>query len=195
MSSLSVPTSRRAVLLALGTALLVTLLHPAAARAVGGAGPPTYTEPVDAPVIDPFRPPSSPYGPGNRGIEYATEAGTVVRAAGAGQVTFSGAVAGGLHVTVRHPDGIRTSYSFLAEILVVRGAAVRRGQGVGIAGSRLHVGARRGETYIDPASLWGPAGPPRVELVPLDGGGGTPGASSAGADGAEPRVRVSWQWW
>ena len=28
---------------------------------------------VDAPVLDPFRPPPNPYGPGNRGIDYVLE--------------------------------------------------------------------------------------------------------------------------
>lgn len=130
-----------------------------------------YDPPVDAPVTDPFRPPPMPWLPGNRGIEYATEPGTPVRAAADGVVTFAGAVAGSLHVTVRHPDGVRTSYSFLASIAVRAGAVVPRGAVVGRAGARLHVGARRGELYIDPASLWGAQGPPRARLVPLDGGG------------------------
>lgn len=131
-----------------------------------------YQAPVDAPVVDPFRPPTTPYGPGNRGIEYDTIPGTPVRAAGDGRVAFAGWVGGELHVTVIHPDGIRTSYSFLAELHLVRGRGVDRGDLIGMAGPRLHVGARRGTTYIDPASLWGAEGPPLVELVPLDGGGG-----------------------
>ena len=54
------------------------------------APPPTYRLPVDAPVVDGFRPPTTPYGPGNRGLEYATVAGTEVRAAAGGRVTFAG---------------------------------------------------------------------------------------------------------
>ncbi|MDQ6697436.1 MAG: peptidoglycan DD-metalloendopeptidase family protein [Actinomycetota bacterium] len=130
----------------------------------------TYRPPVDAPVTDPFRAPLTPYGPGNRGIDYATAPGTSVRAAADGTVAFAGPVAGGLHVTVLHADGIRTTYSFLAAIRVVRGEMVRGGDEVGVAGAMLHIGARRGDTYIDPASLWGrAAGPPAVRLVPLDG--------------------------
>jgi len=143
-----------------------------------GPGEPAYLPPVDAPVADPFRPPANPYGPGNRGIEYVTMPGTAVRAAGAGVVSFAGPVAGSLHVTVAHPDGIRTSYSFLADVTVRRGQSVDQGTVVGHTGSRFHVGARRGDTYIDPASLWGRRGPPRVALVPLDGGGTTAGAPS-----------------
>jgi murein DD-endopeptidase MepM/ murein hydrolase activator NlpD len=128
-----------------------------------------YAPPVVAPVTDPFRPPPQPWLPGNRGIEYATTPGTPVRAAGRGRVSFAGPVAGALHVTVAHPDGIRTSYSFLATVTVRAGADVVRGQVVGTTGPRLHVGARRGDTYIDPASLWAATGPPWVRLAPLDG--------------------------
>jgi len=138
-----------------------------------------YQPPVEAPVIDPFRPPSTPYGPGNRGLEYATVPGMLVRAAADGEVVFAGPVGGSLHVTVLHADGIRTSYSFLAAVRVRRGDRVLRGDVVGVAASILHVGARRGERYIDPASLWSDRpGPPEVHLVPLDGGGSPPAGGS-----------------
>ncbi len=141
---------------------------------VDGRGPVDYDPPVEAPVTDPFRPPAQPWLPGNRGIEYATVPGTPVRAAARGRVSFAGPVAGALHVTVEHPDGIRTSYSFLATVAVSVGAEGAKGQVVGTSAARLHVGARRGDTYIDPASLWGLPGPPWVRLVPLGGGGGQP---------------------
>ncbi|HYI62781.1 MAG TPA: M23 family metallopeptidase [Acidimicrobiales bacterium] len=153
----------------------VVLVAPAAP---GGDDRVAYAPPVRAPVVDPFRPPPRPWLPGNRGIEYATGPGTEVRAAGRGTVTFAGPVAGSRHVTAAHPDGVRTSYSYLAVVRVAVGQAVSRGTVVGVAGARLHVGARRGHHYIDPASLWS-AGPPRVQLVPLDGAG--PGRVGAGA--------------
>ncbi len=132
----------------------------------------TYRPPVDAPVTDPFRPPLTPYGPGNRGIDYATAPGMSVHAAADGVVVFAGAVAGGLHVTVLHADGIRTTYSFLAVIRVHERQTLRGGDVLGVTGVALHLGARRGDVYIDPASLWRPAtGPPAVHLVPLDGSG------------------------
>jgi len=148
-----------------------------------------YQPPVDAPITDPFRPPLTPYGPGNRGIDFATVPGTSVRAAADGMVVFAGPVAGGLHVTVLHADGIRTTYSFLAAMRVGERQAVRSGDVVGLTGATLHVGARREDTYIDPALLWGRStGPPAVHLVPLDGSGshrdalGGPGPK-AGAQG------------
>lgn len=149
----------------LATAALLVLLAPgrAAPRAVEG-----YQPPVDAPVVDLFRPPATPFGPGNRGIDYATTPGTPVRAAAAGEVAFAGGVGGGLHVVVRHADGIRTSYSFLAAVSVERGERVGAGQTVGVAASSLHFGARRGDAYIDPLTLLGGWNGRRVHLVPDD---------------------------
>jgi murein DD-endopeptidase MepM/ murein hydrolase activator NlpD len=178
------------VLAALGAALAATVVPggPGAPRAAAQVETPDgeqvdYAPPVDAPITDPFRPPPRPWLPGNRGIEFATVPGTPVRAAGRGRVAFAGPVAGALHVTVAHPDGVRTSYSFLASVAVVVGADVVRGQVVGTAGRRLHVGARRGDTYIDPASLWGATGPPWVRLAPLDGAGAPPGRRVGGVRG------------
>jgi len=126
-----------------------------------------YAEPVDAPVIDRFRPPSTPYGPGNRGWEYATEAGGVVRAAADGIVTFAGTVGGSTAVTISHADGLRTSYSYLTATSIRTGDRIRLGDPVGQSGARLHFGVRRGEVYLDPAVLFAPPAVRRVRLVPL----------------------------
>jgi len=152
---------RLAALLAAFVALFVV----APAALASAPAPVSYRPPVDAPVVDPFRPPPKPWEAGNRGLEYATDQGTPVAAAGDGEVVFSGAVAGGLHVVVLHADGIRTSYSFLRSVAVHRGDRVRQGQPVGSAGDRVHFGARAGDAYVDPALLFG-AGPPEVHLVP-----------------------------
>jgi len=156
--------------------------------APGGGPGIVYQPPLEAPVADPFRAPPNPYAAGNRGIEYATLPGTPVRAVADGTVVFAGPVAGSLHVTVLHADGIRTSYSFLAEILVTTGQVVARGQPVGRSGSRLHLGARTGPRwYIDPATLW--SGPPHVYLVPVGGSGDQGYASDNG--GAQDLSDVS----
>jgi murein DD-endopeptidase MepM/ murein hydrolase activator NlpD len=129
-----------------------------------------YRVPVDAPVADPFRPPATPYGPGNRGIDFATTAGQPVLAMADGVVVFAGQVGGTLHVVVRHADGVRTSYSFLAVVLVSVGQPVLSGTPVGRAGIDVHVGARVGDEYIDPASLWSRADgrAAHAHLVPDD---------------------------
>jgi hypothetical protein len=194
---------RRAVCGALGVAIATSSLWPAtAARAQPSqAAPPapSYRPPVSAPVADPFRPPAGPYGAGNRGLEYDTEPGDPVWASADGTVVFAGPVAGALHVTVRHPDGVRTSYSFLAAVEVLLGQRVRAGDRVGVAGDRLHFGARSGDAYFDPASLF-VGGEVEVELLPFEippgstpeaearalaqlaldgGGGGLPGIDAA----------------
>lgn len=126
-----------------------------------------YRPPVDAPVIDPFRPPATPYGPGNRGIDYATVPGAPVGAAAAGQVVFAGRVGTGLHVVVLHGDGLRTSSSFLASIAVHRGQAVAAGETLGTTTGPLHFGARAGDAYLDPMVLFGGGGGRAVvHLVP-----------------------------
>ncbi|MCU1356702.1 MAG: peptidase family protein [Acidimicrobiales bacterium] len=132
----------------------------------GFAGPGTYRPPVSAPVADPFRPPPEPWLAGNRGIEYRTVPGTLVRAIGPGVVTFAGLVAGEVDLTIRHPDGLRSSYVDLASVRVRRGDRIDAGQVVGAATDRLHLGVRRGDTYLDPASLWGTRLAGRVVLVP-----------------------------
>jgi murein DD-endopeptidase MepM/ murein hydrolase activator NlpD len=148
---------------------VVALAVPVGADGGGGA----YIPPVDAPVVDPFHLPDTPYGAGNRGLEYATLPGTAVRASAAGVVSFAGPVGGALHVTVLHPDGVRTSYSFLARIAVVLGQPVRQGQVVGVAGARFHFGARVGGDYIDPAALFSGAAFD-VALLPLVPAGSGP---------------------
>ena len=125
-----------------------------------------YRPPTDAPVLDPFRPPPEPWLAGNRGIEYATPAGAPVQAIGPGRVAFAGQVAGRLVVTVNHPDGLRSSYTGFGAITTRRNAVVRSGDVVGTAGGPFHLGVRRGDTYLDPALLWGAApGAGRVFLV------------------------------
>lgn len=133
------------------TAAMVAVL-PVAAEP---PAPVVHSPPVDAPVADPFRPPVTEYGPGNRGLAYDLAPATPVRATADGSVVFAGAVGATQHVTVLHADGLRTSYSFLSGVRVRRGDAVRRGDIVGEAGRGFHLGARDGELYLDPESLFG----------------------------------------
>jgi len=140
-----------------------------AAQSAGGPVAVRYRPPVDSPVVDPFRPPATPYGAGNRGIDYATVPGTPVGAAASGQVVFAGRVGTGLHVVVLHGDGLRTSSSFLASVAVRRGQMVTAGETLGTTGASLHFGVRAGHAYLDPMLLFGDgAGPVAVHLVPDD---------------------------
>ena len=151
-----------ALVLVVATAVVTVVAHPEPA---GGQTAARYVPPVDAPVVDPFRRPARAFGAGNRGLTYDLPSGTPVRASADGQVTFAGAVAGTLHVTVLHPDGLRTSYSFLEAVSVRRGQAVAQGQVLGTAGTGFHLGVRSGDAYLDPAALFGGV-EVRVRLVP-----------------------------
>jgi len=124
--------------------------------------PAPYRAPVAAVVAVPFSLPDGPFGPGNRGLEYRTTPGEPVRAIGAGVVRFAGSVAGERYVTIEHPDGLLSSYSYLAGLTVRVGRPVGIGAVIGTASSRFQLGLRRGGDYIDPAPLLGPALRPRL---------------------------------
>ena len=126
-----------------------------------------YRAPVPGPIVDPFRPPPTPYAPGHRGVDYRTRPGQAVVAAAGGTVLFAGQVGGGLDVVVLHSDGIRTSYGGLASISVHRGQAVAAGQPVGTSTASVHFGVRAGRAYLDPQVLLAdpPAAPAHAYLV------------------------------
>ncbi len=158
-------------------AVLVALASPAPAVASAPPAPTTWTMPVDGSVDRPFVEPAGPYGAGHRGVDVAAAPGSRVRAAGPGVVTFAGPVAGTLHVVVLHDGGLRTSYSFLADVSVRAGASVARGDVVGTSGGAdagdhaagvVHFGLRRGDRYLDPMLLFAPPDLATVvRLVPL----------------------------
>lgn len=155
-----------APLLAVGVAVVAVAVPFLMTFAAAAASPSSvsYEPPVDGPIVDTWRPPPEDWDPGNRGIDYAPGRGTPVRAAADGEVTFAGQVGGSLHVVILHTDGVRTSYSFLQSVAVHRGDRVRQGEVVGTAGDDLHFGARVGDDYIDPRTLFD--GPAQVFLVP-----------------------------
>lgn len=112
-----------------------------------------YFPPTDAAIADGFRPPDDPYGPGNRGIAYATTPGDAILASAEGDVRFAGFVGPFASVTIAHDDGLVTTYSFLIETRVVAGDRVDTETEVGVASDGFHFGAKRGEVYLDPAIL------------------------------------------
>ena len=146
------------VVVALVVAALVAAGDPVGAEPQPGG----WTRPVSGDVVRAFEAPPSPYAAGHRGVDFAAAPGTVVRAAGAGSVSFAGSVAGGRHVVIEHAVGLRTSYSFLRELTVRRGERVAAGAIVGTSGGRgghhqgdvLHFGVRRDDEYLDPMMLF-----------------------------------------
>jgi murein DD-endopeptidase MepM/ murein hydrolase activator NlpD len=114
--------------------------------------------PLHGDIVRHFEPPPTPYSAGHRGIDLAAPASTTVVAAAGGTVSFAGSVAGDLFVSIDHPNGLRTTYSFLSLVEVKKGQVVTQGQEVarsggchtGSAEGCLHFGLKRGDTYLDP---------------------------------------------
>jgi murein DD-endopeptidase MepM/ murein hydrolase activator NlpD len=142
-----------------------------AARAAG-----TWAWPVIGPVVRGFDPPDSPYGSGHRGIDIAAPIGTTVVAPAAGVVTFAGAVAGRLYVTIDHGGGLLSTCSFLSATLVRKGDTVAEGQPIASSGPGhpgdldpdLHLGVRLAGQYVDPLDyLRPPSVADLIHLAPL----------------------------
>ena len=130
------------------------------------AGAITWQEPVDAPVLDPFRPPAGPYAPGNRGIEYDIGPGTAIYAVDSGRVVFAGRIGPSLHVVVDHGEGLKSTYAFMESSSVVRGQTVSQGDRIGTAGPGFHLTARLWGEYVDPALFFAGA---EIEVKLIEG--------------------------
>lgn len=159
--------SRRLFLVSIASCLLSGIVAPGAVSAA------CWLPPVDAPVADPFRPPTCRWCAGNRGIEYVTVAGVPVRAVAAGRVTFAGAVVDRRYVVVEHADGRRATYGHLASVDVGVGERIDVRTIVGTAGDTVHFGLRDGDDYVDPTPELGRLAH-TVRLVPVDGSPGAP---------------------
>jgi len=149
-----------------------TLLVPGSATAdtdpaadpVTGA---THQAPTRGRLVDGFRAPASEWDPGNRGHEYVTGGGDPVTVSAPGVVLFAGSVGAARHVTVQHPDGLRTTYAFLAEVEVVQGAPIGAGTVVGRSHGRFHFSIRDGAgRYLDPSSVLDATARWVAQLVP-----------------------------
>ncbi|MFJ8632987.1 M23 family metallopeptidase [Streptomyces sp. NPDC093568] len=134
------------------------------------------------PILRGWEPPATAYGRGHRGVDLAAPAGSPVRAVAPGRVSFAGRVAGkgvvSVELTGTGDPPLRTTYEPVRAVLK-KGDEVAAGDVVGTveatgshcAGSCVHWGLRRAETYLDPLSLMPPwllnRGPSR--LLPVLG--------------------------
>ena len=156
----------RVVVLAIVLTLTAAAVAPTAA-ASSETSAVTYRAPADAAVVDGFRPPPKPWMAGNLGIDLGTAPGDIVRAPADGRVLFAGQVAGALHVTIEHADGLRTTCSFLATVSVSAGERVRLGDPIGTTDGPMHFGVRTpDDTYLDPAALLDGSLHPTSLLIP-----------------------------
>ncbi|HEY1575008.1 MAG TPA: M23 family metallopeptidase [Pseudonocardiaceae bacterium] len=165
----------RSLLGLLAAALVLTgVLCQAAAAALTGspslAPTPTTAEPFQWPLAPPhpvlrrFEPPSTPWGPGHRGVDLGGRLAEPVLAAGSGLVLYAGPLADRSLVSIEHQGGLRTTYEPIRPLVRV-GDHVTRGQVIGtlMAGHPgcpatapvvcLHWGAHRESVYLDPLRL------------------------------------------
>lgn len=126
-------------------------------------------------VAERFDGPAQPWLRGHRGVDLLGYDGVPVTAVDDGVVSYSGTINGVGIISVQHPDGLRSTYQPVSGD-VPRGRSVRAGQRIGYLqtlGSHcwpracLHLGARRGQVYLDPLLLLGAW---EVSLLPIAGG-------------------------
>jgi peptidoglycan hydrolase-like protein with peptidoglycan-binding domain len=135
---------------ALGAPTLSALRSPPA------TSPIALSWPLDGVVEDEFGPRGDRF---HTGIDLPAPTGTPVGSAGAGLITYAGALAGGwgLVVTVAHGSGVRTMYAHLSRVDVKVGATVGPGTQIGLVGAtghasgpHLHFEVRLRGAAIDP---------------------------------------------
>jgi murein DD-endopeptidase MepM/ murein hydrolase activator NlpD len=108
---------------------------------------PTHLE-----VIDDFRAPDCVWCEGNRGIEYRSSPGGSVASVVDGVVSFVGMVANTMYVVVRTKSGLLVTHGRLRSAQVAFGESVLVGQHLGVAGTTLYIGVRRGGNYLNPST-------------------------------------------
>ena len=135
----------------------------------GGAGSWQWPVVGDHRIVRPFVAPATKYSAGHRGIDIeALPSGEVVSPA-YGIVHFAGVVVDRPVVSIRHPDGVISSFEPVLSALA-EGTAVARGSPIGIAGaghcevSCIHVGVRVYGEYVSPLVYLGSV--PRAVLLP-----------------------------
>lgn len=167
---------RRAAVLLLVASLL------GVPRPLAATGPPQprpgalHAAPLHGELLRVYDAPDDPYAPGHRGVDVGAPAGSPVYASANGVVSFAGSVAGNRSVTIDHPDGTRTTYSYLQTIVLTSNNVVSRGNVIGTVGAghpnsglppHVHLSARRNGLYFDPLTLY--VGETYSDLLALEG--------------------------
>lgn len=153
-------------------ALLSASVSPVPAVAHAAAGTTTtwaWPVPFPHPIVRPYVAPASAYGAGHRGIDISSAAGSVVTAPADGVVYFAGVVVDRPVLSIRHADGLVSSYEPVESELPA-GTIVRQGDTIGhlLSGhcvdACLHFGVRLYGQYVSPLNYLG--GIPRSVLLP-----------------------------
>jgi murein DD-endopeptidase MepM/ murein hydrolase activator NlpD len=125
-------------------------------RTLPPKSPIALSAPVETAPADRFGPRGARF---HSGVDYSAPRGTVIKAAGAGDVTYAGELAGGWGrvVTIGHGVDVRTMYAHLSAIRVEVGQRVEAGETIGLVGSsgnasgpHLHFEVRVRGAAVDP---------------------------------------------
>jgi murein DD-endopeptidase MepM/ murein hydrolase activator NlpD len=130
-----------------------TPLSPAAETVtVPATPPPRFVWPVSGKVVGNY---GTSGGQKNDGIDIQTEKGASVKAADGGTVVYAGNEVRNMGnlVLVSHPGGWITAYANNEQLLVKKGDAVKRGQVIAKADTKLHFEVRRSNKILDPMSV------------------------------------------
>ena len=159
------PATRTVLVGCLG--LVLSLCAPAGAGASG-----QWRWPVAGShrVVHPYQPPAHDWLPGHRGVDLAVGSSRVVYAVGVGRVSFVGQIAQRSVIVIAHAGNLRTTYEPVTATVRL-GQRVAAGQRIGMLqrnGSHcrpscLHLGLKRGTTYLNPLLLFAPT---RARLLP-----------------------------
>ncbi|MBG6107058.1 M23 family metallopeptidase [Frigoribacterium sp. CG_9.8] len=172
--------SRLVILCALLSASvsLVPSMVPASAQAAARATASwDWPVPVPHPIVRGFIAPATAYAAGHRGIDISASEGIPVTAPADGIVYFAGIVVDRPVLSIRHADGLVSSYEPVESVLLV-GTTVRRGDTVGhlipghCTAACVHFGVRLYGQYVSPLNYlggipWSVLLPKRPQRLPL----------------------------
>jgi peptidase M23-like protein len=181
-----------------GMSMLVVIASGPAAMTTAGPGPAAPQpsvwplEPIPT-VVRGFDPPGNAWDRGHRGVDLLGSPGQPVMTVGAGDVAFARTLAGRGVVVIRH-GALRSTYEPVTAAVQV-GEHVYAGQVIGLLQAThshcapdtcLHLGLRRGGSYLDPLRMLGPR-PVRLKpLAPADLPPVRPAATRPGAGTGVP---------
>lgn len=122
-------------------------------------GPGGLAIPVGGPLVSPF---GQRWGRLHAGIDLASPAGTVIRAAADGAAVIAGPTGGyGNYVCLQHTARFTTCYAHLSRFLIEKGAVARQGEPIGLVGctghcfgDHLHFETRVGGRPVDPMAYF-----------------------------------------